>query len=589
MKSLPLGQQSFADLVKSDNYYVDKTPFIKAVMTQPAQALLITRPRRFGKTLFMDTLQQFLTIDPANPGQNDANAQLFAGLKILEDQAFCDAWMGRHPVIGLSLKGAAADTFDLAYELFALNLVDVAKRFAFLLDSPRVSPGDKALLTSYMTSSYMGDPANKDQVILFLKKLAAMVCAHYGRKVIILIDEYDVPLAKAAAHGYYDEMAVVMRTFLTEALKPSPTADDFLLKAVLTGCLRVSKESLFTGLNNLSFNTVCSEDHTLSDAIGFTEAEARALLDHCQLGAGFEKVKAQYKGYCFHRSDIYCPWDALNFCAEALRFDDPLQYAPRNYWASSSSNDAIDEFLDFLSGEDADKMQTLVDGGVIDITVTEKLSHAELAQHHPRDFWTLLFYTGYLTIAERLPNHPLDFRVRLPNEEIRETFADRLAAHFSKANRAHANRGMAFVQAVLAGDEDRMAEVLDALLKNYVSVRDTTTKAPDENYCRGLLTSLIACAESLLATFRFNGEAGDGYADLTLTSGSGSRRIGAVIGVKRCDKPEDLCDAAQSALAQIRDKHCTDYLDKLRCATQHVYGIAFCGRLCSVIRGDAAR
>ncbi len=588
MKSLPVGRQFFADLVKNNGYYVDKTPFIKAVMEQDAQVLLVTRPRRFGKTLFMDTLQRFLAIDPANPGKSDANARLFAGLKILEDKDFCDAWMGQHPVISLSLKGAEADAFDLAYELFALNLMDVAKPFAFLLDSPKVSPDDKAQLSNYMTSSYMRDPANKGTVILFLKKLAAMVAAHYDRKVIILIDEYDVPLAKAAAHGYYGEMVTVIRNFLCEALKPSPTADNFLLKAVLTGCLRVSNESLFTGFNNLSFNTVCSEDSTLSEAIGFTEAEVRALLDYYQLSPCFEKVKIRYDGYRFNRCDIYCPWDVINFCSEARKSNDPLQYAPRNYWAGSSSNDVIDEFLGFLSGEDTDKMQTLVDGGTIDISVNEKLNYGELAQHNPGDFWTLLFYAGYLTIAERLPGHPLDFRVRLPNEEIRETFEANVAAHFSKANRPYANRGVDFVKAVLAGDEDRMAEVLEELLKNYVSVRDTATKAPAENYYHGLLVSLIACADSLLATFRSNGEAGDGYADLALTSGSGSRRIGAVIEIKRCNKPEDLYDAAESALVQIREKHYTDYLDKLRCSTKLVYGIAFCGRLCSVVQGEAA-
>ena len=583
MKSLPVGQQSFVDLLANNNYYVDKTPFIKAVMTTAAQVLLITRPRRFGKTLFMDTLQQFLEIDSANPGCSDANAKLFNGLKILEDKAFCDAWMGQHPVISLSLKGAEADTFELAYELFALNLVAVAKKYAFLMDSPKVTEDDKAMLANYMSSDYMGNPANKARVILFLKNLANMVSAHYGRKVIILIDEYDVPLAKAAAHGYYAKMVTVIRGFMYEALKPYPATEAFLLKGVLTGCLRVSKESIFTGLNNPDVNTICSEDYTLSEAIGFTESEVKSLLDYYHLAPCFERIKAWYDGYRFHRSDIYCPWDVINFCSEAIRFEDPVQYAPRNYWANSSGNDIINEFLGFLSGADTDKMQTLVDGGTIDIRVNEKLNYGELAQHNSCDFWTVLFYTGYLTIAERLPSHPLDFRVRLPNEEIRETFKANVASHFSKFNQQYANRGMDFVKAALAGDADRMADELDTLLKNYVSVRDTATKAPAENYYHGLLTSLVACAESLLATFQSNGEAGDGYADLAFTAGSGSRRTGVVIEIKRCDKPEDLYDAAQVALAQIHSKHYTDYLDKMRCTTQHVYGIAFCGRLCSVL------
>jgi len=588
MKSLSVGQQSFTDLLAGNNYYVDKTPFIKSVMECAAQVLLITRPRRFGKTLFMDTLQHFLEIDPVNPGNNNATARLFDGLKILEDKAFCDTWMGQHPVISLSLKGAEADTFDLAYELFALNLMDVAKPFAFLLDSPKLSSDDRQQLSDYMTSSYMRNLANKGTVILFLKNLAAMVSKHYGRKVIILIDEYDVPLAKAAANGYYKKMVTVIRGFLSEALKPYPATQAFLLKGVLTGCLRVSKESIFTGLNNPDVDTICSESESLSEAIGFTEPEVKALLDYYHLSPCFEKVKTWYDGYRFNRSDIYCPWDVINFCKDALDFYAPLQYAPRNYWANSSGNDIIKEFLGFLSGADTDKMQTLVDGGTIDIRVNEKLNYGELAQHNSGDFWTVLFYTGYLTIAERLPSHPLDFRVRLPNEEIRETFRDNVAGYFSKVNQQYANRGMDFVKAALAGDEDRMADELDTLLKNYVSVRDTATKAPAENYYHGLLTSLVACAESLLATFQSNGEAGDGYADLAFTSGSGSRRTGVVIEIKRCDKPEDLYDTAQVALAQIQNKHYTDYLAKLRCTTQRVYGIAFCGRLCSIVSEKSA-
>ncbi len=588
MKSLPVGQQSFADLRSASNYYVDKTPFIKAVMEHDAQVLLLTRPRRFGKTLFMDTLQCFLEIDPTNPGNSDANARLFAGLKILEDKTFCDTWMGQHPVISFSLKGAEAGTFELAYELLALNLVKVAKKFAFLLGSPKLTQRQKTLLARYLDADYLRNPSNQDMAEAFLKELSAMVATHYERKVIILIDEYDVPLAMAAARSYDNQMAEVIRNFLSEALKTSPTTDAFLLKAVLTGCLRVSKESIFTGLNNPGINTVCSEDYTLSEAIGFTEAEVKALLDYYQLAPCFEKIKTWYDGYRFHRSDIYCPWDVINFCAEALHFEEPVQYAARNYWANSSSNDVIDEFLGFLSGKDTDKMQALVDGGTIDIHVNEKLNYGELIHHNPEDFWTLLFYTGYLTIAERLPSHPLAFRVRLPNKEIRETFKTNVADHFSKVNRQYANRGMDFVKAALAGDEDRMADELDTLLKNYVSVRDAATKAPAENYYHGLLTSLVSCAESLLATFQSNGEAGDGYADLAFTSGSGSRRTGVVIEIKRSNKVEDLYDAAEAALAQIRDKHYTDHLDKLRCTTQHVYGIAFCSRLCTVVGEKSA-
>ena len=582
MQSLPLGQQSFVDLRSANNYYVDKTPFIKAVMEYDAQVLLLTRPRRFGKTLFMDTLQRFLEIDPANPGKSNANAPLFSGLKILEDKPFCDAWMGQHPVISLSLKGAGADTCELAYELFALNLIDVAKPFAFLRDSPRLSSDEKKQLSNYMTSSYMKDPANKGAVILFLKNLAAMVSKHYGRKVIILIDEYDVPLAKAAAHGYYDEMVIVIRNFLCEALKPSPTTDDFLFKAVLTGCLRVSKESIFTGLNNPGINTVCSEDKALSEAIGFTESEVKALLDYYQLASCFEKVKTWYDGYRFHRSDIYCPWDVINFCAEARRFEDPVQYAPRNYWANSSSNDVIDEFLGFLSGADTDKMQTLVDGGSIDITVNETLNYGELARHNPADFWTVLFYTGYLTIAERLPDNPLAFKVRLPNEEVRETFRQSVLAHFSMENGGFVAHGVHFAKAALAGDAEAVRKVLQPLLRGYVSVRDAATRSPAENFYQGFMASLCACAGSVIDNFKSNGEAGDGYADLVFLSSDGE--TGVVMELKRCQDRTALKATAQMALDQVDEKHYAEVLEGSGCAKGWAFGLAFCGKACFVVK-----
>ncbi len=580
MKSLPVGQQSFVDLLTNNNYYVDKTPFIKAVVEYNAQVLLMTRPRRFGKTLFMDTLQCFLEIDPANPGCSDAHARLFAGLKILEDKAFCDAWMGQHPVVSFSLKGAEAGTFELAYELLALNLMSVAKKFAYLLESPKVSEDDKALLANYMNSKFMKDPANTADVILFLKNLAAMVSAHYGRKVIILIDEYDVPLAKAAAYGYYDKMVKVIRNFLSEALKPSPTTDAFLLKAVLTGCLRVSKESIFTGLNNPGINTVCSEDYTLSDAIGFTEPEVKAMLDYYQLAPCFEKIKAWYDGYRFHRSDIYCPWDVINFCSEALHFEEPVQYEPRNYWANSSSNDVIDEFLGFLSGEDTDKMQTLVDGGAIDITVNEKLNYGELAGHDSDDFWTLLFYTGYLTISERIPGRPLDFRVRIPNEEIKDTFEKNVLRHFSKKNPVCAQHGKRLAEAVFAGDAQGVKSVLLPVLEGFVSVRDAATRSKPENFYQGFITALFSCAGPAVQNFTANGEAGDGYADFLLTSADES--IGVVIEIKQCRRKEAMLDTARGALEQVKARQYAQGLKGYGCLKLLAYGMAFCGKSCAV-------
>ena len=583
MKSLPVGQQSFADLITGNSYYVDKTPFIQTVMEYDAQVLLLTRPRRFGKTLFIDTLRCFLAIDPCNPGNTDANAQLFKGLKILENKTFCDAWMGRHPVISLTLKDVADASFESAYKNFANQLSALADQYTFLLDSPKLSQRQKTLLTRYVDPDYLPNLSNKNQVGSFLKELATMVAAHYGRQVILLIDEYDVPLAKASVNGYYDKMVDVIRNFLCEALKPYPASNAFLLKAVLTGCLRVSKESIFTGLNNPGINTVCSQDNTLSEAIGFTEAEVRAMLDYYQLSPCFEKVKIWYDGYRFHRSDIYCPWDVINFCSEARRFDTPVQYEPRNYWANSSSNDVIEEFLGFLSGEDTDKMQTLVDGGTIDITVNETLNYGELANHNSGDFWTLLFYTGYLTVDERKPGRPLDFRVRIPNEEIRETFRKSIVAHFSKDNATCAQHGLQLAKAAFAGDAQSVKAALSLVLESYVSVRDTATRSKPENFYQGFLVALLSCAGSSVRNFASNGEAGDGYADFLFTSSD--EDIGVVIEIKQCRKKEFMLQTAQSALAQVKVRRYAQGLKGYGCSKIFAYGIAFCGKSC-VVSGD---
>ena len=583
MKSLPVGQQSFTDLITGNNYYVDKTPFIKEVLKHDAQVLLITRPRRFGKTLFMDTLQRFLEIDPANPGKSDANARLFNGLKILEDRTFCDTHMGQHPVIGLSLKNAVADTFEFAYQLFALNLVSVARQFAFLLESPKITADDKATLACYLNSEYMKNPAHKASVVLFLKNLATMASAHYGRKAIILIDEYDVPLAKAASRGYYDKMVVVIRDFLSEALKPSPTTDSYLLKAVLTGCLRVSKESLFTGLNNPGINTVCSEDRLLSQAIGFTTEETQSLLACYGLISRFTDVKQWYDGYLFAGDEIYCPWDVINFCSQAIRSGNPQQYRPENYWEGTSSNEAIEEFLGFLDTEDAARMQTLVDGGAVDLTINDKLTYSDFASHNSEDFWTLLLFSGYLTVIERLPGVN-SYRVKIPNEEIRLTFENKVRSLYSKKNKQYSKHGENLAAAFLAGDADAVRKILMPLLRRYVSVRDEATKAPQENYYHGFLLAMLVCAGDKASNLHSNTEAGTGFPDLVFTSED--LDVGVIIEVKRCTKPEEMPQKAQAALDQIKVQRYAQAFDGYQCSRCFGFGVSFCKKIC-VVKAEA--
>ena len=579
MKKLPLSTQSFVTLRTKDCYYVDKTPFIKSVMENDADVLLIARPRRFGKTLFMDTLRCFLRAD-CDP---KITSELFKGLHILNDSAFCAEYCGQFPVVALSLADIEGTSFEEAYERFTANVCRIAKQYRYLLESDKLPADDKALFQCYLSESYIQNPANIGTVKDFLLNLTNLLTMHFERKVVLLIDEYDVPLDKAAHYGYYDKMLTLVRAFLRQVLKPdlgSP-GNENLEKAVLTGCLRVGKESIFTGLNNPESNTVYSNDRAFNEILGFTTTEVDELLNYYGLAEHRDAVKTWYDGYRFGRSEIYCPWDVINFCKKARAWDDETPYVPENFWAGTSGNAVIDEFLGFLTGSDTEKMQTLVDGGTIDLTVNDKLSYRDLNTHTPSDFWTLLLYTGYLTVAERSPDSAYRFKVRIPNKEIRDTFEAHILARFSEANPIFTQHGVHFAKAALQGDTDTMTGILQTLLDNYVSVRDAATKAPAENYYHGFLTALLACAGNSIKV-RSNAEAGRGFADLIITSGIGENAAGAVLELKRCSHPNHLFDTADQALEQIKAKHYAKVLYEYRCRRQFAYGLAFCGKDCAV-------
>ena len=586
-KNLAVGVANFPDMIRENCYYVDKTDFIRTVMESGSRVLLITRPRRFGKTLFMDTLKSFLQVDFSHPGERSGNEALFAGLAIMRRQEFCQQFMGQHPVIALSLKGVEGGDFETAYRQLAGKVSSTAAQYEFLMDSPRLEPRDKAKLQQYLDADNLKSLAREDDCKDFLSSLAAWLFKHFKRQVVLLIDEYDVPLAKAAEAGYYTRMLELIRAFLGGALKEDPKAAagavSCLRKAVLTGCLRVSKESIFTGLNNLDVNTVCSQDSTLSNMIGFTTSEVEGLLAYYGLSGRLNDVRRWYDGYRFHRSEIYCPWDVINFAAKAMASGDVEGYLPENYWDNTGGNAVIEKFLGFLSSEDAERMQALVDGRSVDLVINERLTYGDLARNRPQDFWTLLLYAGYLTAEKKLGMN--QYRVRVPNEEIRDSFIANVKLRFSEENDGFVTCGRDFAKAALAGDADKMAEILAPLLESYVSVRDVATRAPAENYYHGFLAALLSCAGSFAKDLRSNVEAGDGFADLAFTCGTGSGRAGVVIEIKRCSKPEDMYDFAEAGLKQIASKRYTAYLDRLRCEKKCVYGIAFCRKDCAISGG----
>ena len=584
-KTLATGNESFLDMIRDNRYYVDKTSFIKPLMESGIYVQLITRPRRFGKTLFMDTLHRFLEINPQNPGDTTKQAQLFSGLNVTKEAEFCAQFMGQYPVLFISLKDVKGLDFASARTELAHTLLQKALSFSYLLDSPKLSDFDKSFLKNCSTMGYLKNPENFDEAKKFLTYMVQILAKHYERQVILLIDEYDVPLQKSVKAGYYHQMLEFMQSFLS-LLKSSSELKvndrQALRKTILTGCLRVSKASIFTDVNNFDVDSVCTQGGPLSAAIGFTESEVNQLLAYYDLEEKKDTVKQWYDGYRIGNSEIFCPWDVVRFCDGIQRPEvDQEKFVPENYWADTSSNEVIEEFLRFISSTDADRMQTLVDGGSIDIRINDQLTYGEFKKHRSEDFWTLLLYTGYLTITAR-PERGV-YRLHIPNAEIRETFSTRIQNYFSDENEAYAARGESVAKALFRGDQEGVKEQLSELLESYVSVRDTATRANAENYYHGFLLGLLSSTE-MVKNMESNREAGDGFADLIFTS-SGAR-VGVVLELKHCNEIKDMTGVAKKALDQIKSKRYTQGLKGYACTKSYGYGIAFCRKACVVTVGD---
>ena len=578
-KSLAVGNESFQSMRGKDCYYVDKTAFIKPVMTSDKYVQLITRPRRFGKSLFLDTLRTFLDLNPYDPADVSRQEKLFAGLSVRDDEEFCRRFMGKSPVLFINFKGVEGPDFHWAFGILGLRLAELARRYRWLLESPRLTDQDKTDLRRFGSDDFMTNPANQIKISTFPARMSGWLAAHFERPVVLLIDEYDVPLQKAAAHGYYPAMLAFFKALLGP-LKSAGEAEingvPAIGKAVLTGCLRVSKASIFTDVNNFDVNSVCMQGGPLAAAIGFTASEVDALLAYYGLESKKELIRTWYDGYRFGRHDIYCPWDVIHFCDDILEDDvDRETFQPENYWIDTSSNEIIDVFLGFLTKKDADRMQSLMDGGTVEFEVNEQLTYGDLAAHDSEDFWTLLLFSGYLTLVSK--NGTL-CEARIPNEEIRRTFSRRILERFSKKNRCFAQSSHALVDAAFTGDVATLKEELSKILKSYVSVRDTATRAKAENYYHGFLLALLAGAGDAVDNLESNTEAGDGYADLIFTSEDGS--AGVVIELKHSYNMEK---AAHEALAQIETKQYVRGLTRYGCQRSFGYGIAFSGKSCVVV------
>lgn len=582
-KALALGNESFVQLIESDCYFVDKTPYIKPLMESGGYVQLITRPRRFGKSLFLDMLRRFLAVNPEAPGDISLQEKLFHGLKIREDTTFCERFMGKVPVLYLTFKAVEGPTFEWAYSLLGLRLAAVARKHAWLLASPHLSEKDKADLRLFGTDEFMTDPAKSVLASTFLAKMTGWLALHFGKPVVLLIDEYDVPLQKAAGKDWYQTMLTFMKAFLSPLKSGGEEEIDHapaIGKAFITGCLRVSKASIFTDVNNFDVDTVCQQGGSLSSAIGFTEKDVTDLLAYYGLSAQKTLVKEWYDGYQIGHDEIYCPWDVIHYCSDiTTQKIDPQTFTPENYWAETSGNEVIDEFLNFLDQRDAEKMQILMDGGEIELRINEQLTYGEFKNHRSDDFWTLLLFTGYLTVSSRLSQGL--YRLRIPNAEIHATFKARIQSHFSQNNGVFVRHGEMIGQAAFSGDARTMQRLLSEILESYVSVRDAATKAKSENYYHGFLIGLLGSADAVIKNLRSNPESGNGYADLLFTSSGAD--VGVVVEIKHCHKTSAMEENAEAALTQINEQNYKAGLKGYGCSKIIGYGIAFSGKSCVVM------
>lgn len=559
-KKLPVGLENFREIQKSGFYYVDKTKLIEQLLENWSKVNLFTRPRRFGKTLNMSMLKSFFEIG--------ADRTLFDGLYISRNQKLCEEYMGKYPVIFLSLKGIDGLSFEAAkYRLTELIGVE-AERFAFLADSEKLMENERSkyrAIIHLVNGKYSMD---EDMLVSSLQTLSQLLCRHYGQKAIILIDEYDVPLDKAFQHGYYKEMVSLIRGLFGQALK---TNDD-LRFAVLTGCLRVSKESIFTGLNN--FKVYAADDVRYDEEFGFTNKEIKKLLANYNLQEHFGKVKEWYDGYRFGNADIYCPWDVINYVDDLV--SDP-NVQPKSYWINSSGNDLVKRFIEQADITTKDEIEQLIAGNAVEKRIRPDLTYNEI-DNSIDNIWSVLFTTGYLTRLGKAENGV--YKLIIPNQEVREVFVLQIREWFNQTvanNRASTDK---INQGFLEGEVETIQQELTMFLGETISVFDTKARNEEkEIFYHGILLGILKNYSGWVV--KSNRESGDGFADILLKPKNPD--AGIIVELKYARSLHDLDQACERALEQIEDRR---YDTELREDGRNdilAYGIAFCRKRCKVV------
>lgn len=555
---LPVGIEDFAEIRRHGYYYVDKTQLIEQVLNRRNKVSLFTRPRRFGKTLNMSMLQHFFEIG--------TDPKFFQGLSISKNNELCEKHMGKYPVVSISLKSIHADSYAKAKAQLIKLVNREARRVQFLLDSDRLTAVDKALF-----SELLDREMEEDTLVSSLQELTELLEIHFGQQVIVLIDEYDVPLAKANQNGYYDEMALLLRNFFENVLK----TNDSLEFAVLTGCLRIAKESIFIGLNNFKVYSITDTDY--DETFGFVDDEVKKMLKSLNQQDHYEEVKEWYDGYRFGNTDVYCPWDVVNYCADHLTTPNAT---PKNYWLNTSGNEVINYFIDSV-GEPQKlaktELERLVSGNVVRKRINETITYKELYSTID-NLWSTLFMTGYLT--QRGSEDDGRYRLVIPNREIRNIVTDNILSLFQDEVKKDGQMANAFCQALMEGKEKEVERLLTAYMGKTISIRDTfVRKSIKENFYHGILLGILSFKTGWEVSS--NRESGTGFSDILIEIDDSD--IGIVIEVKYSDDEDQLEKDCKEALKQIKDR---DYTQKLRDAGFHKilkYGIACQIKTCKVL------
>lgn len=552
-KKLPVGIENFEEIRKEGFYYVDKTGLIRDLLNSWGKVNLFTRPRRFGKTLNMSMLKSFFEIG--------ADGTLFDGLAISRETALCEAYMGKFPVVFVSLKGVDGLTFEDAYIMLKTIIRTEASRHYYLKTSEKVSTENKQIFEEILSGKY-------EEMADSLRLLSQMLFQHYGKKAVLLIDEYDVPLDKAFQHGYYREMVALIRSLFGQALK----TNDFLQFAVLTGCLRVSKESIFTGLNNFDVNSIVDVEH--DEKFGFTESEVHELLHNYGLEDTAPEMKEWYDGYHFGSVDVYCPWDVINYAKKLLA--DP-QAEPQAFWINTSGNDLVKRFVDKADKTTQGEIERLIAGEAIEKAVRLELTYNEIDSSID-NLWSVLFTTGYLTQAGKAARGV--YKLVIPNREVREVFILQIQEWFKETVVQDEKPMQAFCQAFLDGNAEEIQKRLTVILGKMISILDTKAKDEQkENFYHGLLLGLLRSEPNWLILS--NAESGDGFSDILIEPEDPD--TGIVIEVKYSPTLAGMEGTCEAAMNQIKDKHYDERLRNEGRENITAFGIAFCKKRCKVI------